>query len=195
MRALTSLVVRISQSRRAVVLVIVAFAVAFLLLMVAAEEFRSATGGTDPFDLQNGLSGDDVAAQLARYEDGATARYLVFTAVDWVFPLLGGLLTAVITAACLRAGAPRLYERAVSWRLFALFFVPTLIDWSENVCALWLVLDGLPPADGMVDAMLFAKRLKLVTLYVVQAVTLMAIVVWLVSLVRRTRSPRETAAQ
>jgi hypothetical protein len=185
MNAVTTLVVRLSSSRRAVVLVLMAFAASLLLLMVAADEFRSASGGADPFDLQNGLSAADVSAQLARYGDDATSHYLVFTVVDWLFPLLGGLVAAVVTAACLRNSLPRVYERAVSWRLFALFFLPTLFDWAENVFAIWLVVDGVPPADRLVDGLLIAKRLKLVALLVVQTATDVAIVAWLVVLVRR----------
>ena len=184
MSALTSLVVRLSRSRRAVVIVLIAFVVVSILLGWAGHAFRSATG-LEPFDLQNGLTAQEVSAQLAQYDDDATGRYVVFTIVDWVFPLLGGLLTAVITAACLRNSLPRVYERAVSWRLFALFFLPTLFDWTENIFALWIVLEGFPPADGLVDAMLVAKRVKLVTLYLVQAVTVLSILAWLVAAARR----------
>ena len=187
MRRLTSLVVRLSESRRAVAVILVAFVVSSVLLGIAANAFRDATGGLDPFDLQNGISAAEVSAQLAQYGDGATGHYVVFTVVDWVFPLLGGLLTAVLTAACLRNSLPRVYERMVSWRLFALFFLPTVLDWSENVFALWIVIDGFPPADGLVDGMLLAKKLKLLTLYTVQAVTVLSIVAWLVALVVRRR--------
>ena len=185
MTALNTLVVRLSQSRKAVVLIAVAFGVAFLLLMLAASSFRSAVGGLEPFDLQNGLTPAEVREQLARYGDSATGRYLAFTAVDWFFPLLGGLLTAVIAAACLRNSFPQLYARAVSWRLFALFFLPTLFDWTENVFALWLVLGGSPPSSTAVNGLLLAKQFKLFALVIVQTATALAIAGWIVMALRR----------
>lgn len=179
MRALTALVVRLSTSRRAVVLLLVAFGASFALLQLAATGFRSVSGGFEPFDLQNGLTSGEVRAQLLAYEDGATGRYLLFDLIDWFFPLLGSLVIAVVTAACLRNALPALYERAVRWGLFALFFLPALFDWAENVLTVRVVAGGSPPSGVAVDLMIIAKQLKLVTLTAAQVVAFVAVFAWI----------------
>jgi hypothetical protein len=181
--ALSSVVDRTSERWRRVAVVAVAFAVATVLLMLAGEAFRDVTG-FDPFDLQNSPTADEIRAQLASYPDAATGRYLVFAAIDVVFPLVGALLLASVTAACVRRASPGVYGRALRSHLFLLFLVPTLFDWTENVFAVWLVVAGDPASDFAVDALLLAKSAKLITLVVSQVTCTAAIVWWLISLVR-----------
>lgn len=179
--ALTDVVERISRSWKAVLVVALLFVIAFGLLMAAAAAFSEVSADLDPFDLQNRLTGDDIRAQLALYTDDSAVRYLGFAAVDLLFPLVGALLLATVTAACLRTAAPRFYERVVGSNLLLLFFVPTLLDWTENVFAIWLVVAGEPASSFAIGGLVVAKTLKLLTLTAAQLLTAAAVVAWLVT--------------
>jgi hypothetical protein len=186
---LVDVVERVSRSWRSLAGVTVMFFGTFALLMLAAAWFRGASGDAEPFDLQNGLTADDVRVQLAGYGDGAELRYLVFAAVDVFFPLIGALLLASVTAACLRSASPRTYERAMRSRLILLFFVPTLMDWTENAFAVWLVLAGEPASSFAITGLLVAKSAKLATLVAAQVTCVVAIVWWVGATLRRRVAP------
>ena len=190
---LVDVVDRVSRSWRALAVTTVLFFGTFGLLMLAAAYFREASGGAEPFDLQNVLTADDVREQLAGYGDGAELRYLLFSAVDVFFPLFGALLLASVSAACLRSVSPRTYERAMRSRLILLFFVPTLMDWTENVFAVWLVVAGEPESSFAITGLLVAKAAKLATLVAAQATCVVAILWWVGAALRRRVAPAPRA--
>jgi hypothetical protein len=186
--ALTARIDRWSRSWRIVVTIAVLFAVSFGLLMLAASAFREVTLGLDPFDLQNGLTSADVSEQLASYTDASTARYLVFALVDLAFPLLGSLLLACVTAACLRSAAPSLYGAVIRTNLLLLFLVPALLDWTENVFAVWTVVAGQGVPGAVVGALVVAKTLKVVALAIAQATCAAVVLWWAWTRLRRRRA-------
>ncbi|MBM4197253.1 MAG: hypothetical protein FJ197_09205 [Gammaproteobacteria bacterium] len=64
----------------------------------------------------NGLTVADVLAQLPGYTEQARAKYRLFTAIDYVFPVAGGLFIAAVAGVWL------------PWLMLA-----SLFDWCENV--------------------------------------------------------------
>lgn len=139
-------------------------------LLVIGADFPAAAGGAQPFDLQNGLSAAEVYPQLAGYTDRARELYLQFTIIDYAFPFFAGLFIAATVAACLRASRPRWHEAVVTRRLLPVLMIGSAFDWLENLAAIALI--SLYPSEyGWLPALLvMAKRLKLACVLLAQGV-------------------------
>src|SRR5262245_15387995 len=125
---LNRLIVRTSSSAW---LFIASFAVTFVTLqslMRIGRAFQPEAGGAEPFDLQNGLTAEQVLAQLPAYTDQARQLYFAFTAIDYVFPFAAGLFMAAIAAFCLRHSFPGVYATLVSRNLLPLLMLASLFD-------------------------------------------------------------------
>jgi hypothetical protein len=161
LRALNQLIIRVSGNGW---LFIVTTAVAFTSLSILiriGESFPAVAGGAQPFDLQNSLTAGQVLSQLALYTDEAEQQYLVFTAIDYVFPFAAGLFLAAIAAFCLRRSFPGAYAAMESRSLYPLLMAGSLFDWCENIAALTAILSWPDTPDGVASAIVIAKRFKL----------------------------------
>jgi hypothetical protein len=187
-RALNQLILRVSASLPLFLLTVVVFAVTLVALNRISQGFPALAGGAQPFDMQNGLTPAEVLTQLPGYSDAARRQYRLFTAIDYVFPLAGGLFLAAIAAFCLRWQFPAWYERAAKGAWFPWLLLPTLFDWSENVAAVIAIGAWPETSAAMATALVTAKKLKLGTLVATQggvALLLLAGVCrWLVARLR-----------
>jgi len=183
----------ISQSASRFLTTLAVFLSALWGLMRIGKAFEPVTAGHPPFDLQNSLSVSDVLAQLPHYTDASRKLYLGFAAVDFVFPFVGGLLTASAAAFLMRHGLPTLYERLAARRLFLLFMLPTLFDWLENAAILTVLFASNSPSQTLALPVILFKRLKLGALFTTQPVTVLLILPFLVRKalmrVRRQKAP------
>lgn len=167
---------------------VVAFA-SLSALMQIGKTFPGVAGGAQPFDLQNGLTGAQVLAQLAAYTDEARRQYLLFTAIDYVFPFSAGLFLAAIGAFCLRHTFPGVYAAVNARNLLPLLMLSSLFDWCENVAAITAILAWPGTTAAMATALVAAKKLKLTFLVVTQTlVALLMLATAAVWLGRRWRS-------
>ncbi len=153
-----------------------------LILLRIEGKFPAIASGATPFDMQNQLTVTQIFEQLAGYSDAAFRSYYIFQAVDFVFPLLGGLFMAAVFSFALRHAAPGWYAIAVARRLLILLLAATLFDYLENLNFLWVV--NAWPDEAMRAAQLgvLAKQAKLACMNLVFGLTGLLL---LVALARR----------
>ncbi len=167
MRALSHLVDRISRS-----LLLWAAITVLALAVTACSAFIANAGavrvsGTAVYDVNPLASRADLEAAVRALAGPARGSVTLFYTFDTVFPLLIGFSFAGAFAFGLRRLRPEAYEagRFGSWILVPL--VATLVDWAENVCALWLTT-AYPPVDQTaLTALVVVRWAKLVIMAVV----------------------------
>jgi hypothetical protein len=141
------------------------------------DVFPAVAGGSLPFDLQNGLTAEQVYPQLSGYTDEARSLYRRFTLIDYVFPCAAGLFVAATAAFALRHSYPRWYEWLTTRQLLPLFMLASAFDWLENLAiasAMWLY-----PAEygALPQLVILAKRCKLAFIFVSQGITVVLLLV------------------
>lgn len=143
------------------------------LMSSITQRFPAETAGDIPFDMQNTLTTEQVFSQLAGYSDAAFSSYYRFQALDFLFPLFGGLFLAAVCAFAVRHAAPRWYNFAVARNLFVLILLATVFDYLENIGLLWTV--SAWPAQVQAAAMLgvTAKVAKLTCLFTSAGLTVL----------------------
>lgn len=164
-------IVDCSQSWWKVLLLFAGQTATMQVLTAITERFPEHANGAIPFDMQHTLTAGQVFEQLAGYTEHAFSDYLLFQAVDFVFPLLAGLFLASMCAFGLRHAAPRWYEYANSRNLFTLLLLATLFDYLENLNFLWVT--GAWPEQATLAAQLgvLAKKCKLLFMGLAFALT------------------------
>ncbi|MBM4197256.1 MAG: hypothetical protein FJ197_09220 [Gammaproteobacteria bacterium] len=176
LRALNGLIVRISSSLPLFLATVAVFVLTLTALTRISNDFPAIAGGALPFDMQNGLTAADVLAQLPGYTEQARAKYRLFTAIDYVFPVAGGLFIAAVAAFCLRRQFAAVYERAVAGAWLPWLMLASLFDWCENVAAIVAINAWPDTTMAMATAIVVAKKLKLGFLFATQgAVALLAL--------------------
>jgi hypothetical protein len=134
-----------------------------MLLLVAmlqiGKPFQLATG-YPPFDFQSTLTVADMQQQLAHYTPAARQLYYGMSAIDFIFPALGGLFWALLMAAGLHLGWPDFWQRPNNKIWLLLPFTGTLCDWSENV-GLLVTISHYPSFErGFASFAVLAKQGK-----------------------------------
>jgi hypothetical protein len=171
------LIIRISGSALLFVVATIIATGCLMSLTRIGQSFPAVSGGAPPFDLQNGLTAGQVLQQLAGFTEGARRQYLLFTAIDYVFPLAAGLCLAAAGAFGLRHGFPGFYAELARRNLFPLFLTGSLFDWCENVTALTAIMTYPDTSAGVVGALIVAKRLKLFFVFATQGLVLLLLLV------------------
>ncbi len=188
--ALNRLIIRVSANPWLFIATTVIFITSLRALMQIGETFPAVAGGAQPFDLQNGLTGEQVLLQLAGYTDAAVRQYSIFTAIDYVFPFAAGLFLAAITAFCLRRAFPGVYAAMAGRKLLPLLMLGSLFDWAENVAAITAILAYPDTTPGMATAIVLAKRLKLACVVISQVLALLLLMATLFIGIRRRLASR-----
>jgi len=135
------------------------------------EAFPAQTAGDIPFDMQNSLTTEQVFTQLSGYSDAAFASYYVFQAVDFAFPLFGGLFLAAVCAFAVRHATPGWYAFAAARNGFVLILLATAFDYLENVGMLWTVSAWPEQVQAAAQLGVTAKLAKLTCLFTSVSVT------------------------
>lgn len=185
---LHALVVRTSGSRGLYALaVLLGPALLFIVLMPVAQRFAVATAGLPPFDMQNDLTVAAVFEQLPSYTDASRRWYYLFTAADYVFPVFASLFLGATGAFFLRRGFPAAYARLDGWHALALYFLPAIFDWAENVVSLVVILGYPAELEPAAHLLVLAKQAKLATLTLFQGLTWPVVAISAVAWAARAR--------
>lgn len=175
-QALNQLVIRTSKSGWQFITVSIVAVVAIRTLTRIGAAFPAASGGSAPFDLQNGLTSAEVVQQLAGYTELARWMYYVFTLIDYVFPFAAGLSLAAAGAFALRHGLPAVYRTFETRALFPLLLLGTAFDWCENIAAVTAIWSYPGDVSTVATLLVAAKRAKLACVVATQlAVALLLI--------------------
>lgn len=155
---------QLSQRRWLLIGVFLLQLASFAGITSLASQFKAITGH-EPYDTQNPLTLDAMAAQLPSYMGQGRATYLTFAAVDFVFPAAAALFLALVATALLRATPSPLAARLLRWRVPLLLLLTTLFDWLENIALLVVIANAPEMNETAAAAALVFKRLKLVGLF------------------------------
>lgn len=172
MKRLQQLVLRCSQNGWLFVGALLGFALTLFALLQVGERFAIVTQGAEPFDLQNELTVSAIFAQLPTYTDQSRRLYLLFTLIDYLFPLCAGLWVAAAAAFFVRHTLPTFYQRMVERQGFLLLLLPTFFDWAENLTGAALIYLA-PATHWLATLLLLCKQAKLTTLYATQGLLLL----------------------
>jgi hypothetical protein len=182
MKRLNNLVILVSQSAWLFVMAAV-FAFGSLgIVFFNINDVFEVMVGAQMFDFQNDLTVAMIYEQLPNYSYAARKLYFAFIFVDFFFPFFAGLVLAASATFALRHLSTKWYDSLDGRNLFALFFIPTLFDWCENIFAL-IVVNGYPDELTVAATMLvIAKKGKPASVMLMQAGTwillLMAALKW-----------------
>ncbi|MDP6435654.1 MAG: hypothetical protein QF790_03475 [Gammaproteobacteria bacterium] len=136
---LNGLIVECSSTWQKFLIVFVVFVGSLLILQRLSNEFPAVSGGVPPFDMQNALTPAEIFQQLNGYTDQAFDLYIIFQAVDFVFPFFASLTIASLCAFALRNFSIDLYKAFLARKYFILLMMPAVFDYLENINLLWVV--------------------------------------------------------
>lgn len=176
MRWYNDLVVRVSHSFFLWIMsAIFAFGSLAFVFMNINVPFEK-TVGNPMFDFQNGLTVEQIYAQLPLYDESMFALYRAFLFVDFYFPFFAGLVMAAAGAFAWRHLMPTRYQIIKSKQLFALFLIPTLFDWSENIFAIVVVSAYPEEIRWAATLLVLCKQGKLATVMLAQGIVSLSLI-------------------
>ena len=132
--------------------------------------------GAQMFDFQNNLTTTQIYEQLQNYTEETFALYYAFLFIDFYFPFFAGLVLAAAAAFSWRYLMPARYERIKARNLFALFLLPTLFDWGENLFAITVVGAYPDMLQWAASGLVLCKKAKLATVMLANLVTGLSLV-------------------
>jgi hypothetical protein len=160
--------------RRSAVLVGVAALSTWALFGLDAR-FARRTGAPTP-DTQNGLTLERATAQLSSWDGGSTRLYLLFAAVDFVFPLAAALVLAVVAHRVVVLGN-RGPGPVVPTGIALVQLLPVVFDYAENLGFLAAVATG---GELPIRVALIMKALKLTSIGLAAGLLVVLVVVFVV---------------
>ncbi len=179
---LHNFILNCSRSWWKTILLIACFALTMGQLFAVTGEFpglaiNSSLGeAVVPFDMQNDLTPAQLYEQLAVWSEASFSRYTWFQIVDFIFPLAGGLMSAVLAALGLRLLSDKYYALAVSRKLFLAFLIATCFDWLENIGFIGVLIAWPQEAMAAAHFAILAKKCKLFFLNVFQPAWILLLV-------------------
>jgi hypothetical protein len=141
--------------------------------------------GFQAFDMQNELTTQQIFEQLPLYTSESFNLYYLFTAIDYVFPIVAGLVLAIASVFFMRYGLPALHARLAELKLYPLLMLGTLFDFIENIFLLSTMLAFPNEAQGIATLAIIFKKCKLAMISVSGGLTVILALVALFSLIRR----------
>ena len=155
---------------------------------VIAPRFADATDGYPPIDLQMTVTPEIIYEQLPSYTERSRTLYSWFVLVDFIFPPAGSIFTVLLWAWLFRRTPNRVYDRLLSIGLFYFPFVPAVLDWLENIGFLTVVYRYPTVLQQLAELSTVARTLKVYTMLLMWALTLVFIVSSLILSIRRWRA-------
>ena len=149
------------------------------------REFPAVSDGNVPFDMQNNLTVEQIFTQLESYTDRAFDLYAIFQAVDYVFPVVAGLVLATVCAFGLRNTSTGLYAIADKRNLFLLILIPAVFDWSENLNLLCVIIAWPEQIELAARMAVLSKQGKLASMNIGFAITGLLLITGLIGWVRK----------
>ncbi len=105
--------------------------------------FAALTDGQRFVDVQPGLTVDNLIGQAGSYSPGAVHYYLQWSGFDFAWPLLTFTATMFIVGWLFRFLPNR--RQGLFTFIVAAGYAAVLMDWSENLAFIWVVLHADPP--------------------------------------------------
>ena len=156
--------------------------------VVITPPFEAATSGYRPIDLQFPITVDLLQEQLPAYGPDSRRIYVWFQVVDFIFPALAGLFTALLWAWMVNLAGLAILDRLAGAGLLLVPFVPAVFDWLENVGFLILVFAYPPLPMGVAEISVVLREIKLIAMTVNGTLTGLIVVLALGSAgIRRLR--------
>lgn len=149
----------------------------FRLLRITGTRFQAITNGHEPFDFQNRLTSNQIYDQLTQYTPDSKALYTRFFLIDFVFPLAASLFLSLLWTVILQHANLSVFEALLRANGPVFAFLPTLFDWGENVCFLFIIQRYPTITPGLAQIAVIFKRLKLITLFATLALTILLVVI------------------
>jgi hypothetical protein len=149
----------------------------YLMAFVIVPAFNAATAGLDPFDLNFGITAEQMYEELPYYTDESRRLYIWFALADYVYPLANAGFFALLWAWLFRTSPNALLDRLKCYGMLLLPFLFTLIDWSENLGFL-IVVFGYPaeyPAIGDLAGLLKGSKSRVLSGIVLLTIGFVAI--------------------
>lgn len=176
MRWYNDLVIRVSKSAWLWIMsTVFAFGSLYFVFLNINVPFEAIVGA-QMFDFQNELTVEKIFAQLPNYDEHARALYTAFMFIDFYFPFFAGLTMAAAAAFAWRHLSPGIYATLDDRKLFAVFLLPTLFDWGENISAIITVSAYPEELTAAATALVLCKKGKLATVILFQAVTFLSLI-------------------
>ncbi|MGI9309308.1 MAG: hypothetical protein ACR2P6_08595 [Gammaproteobacteria bacterium] len=176
-----------SHSWRVYLLVVLGQAITLSALLNISQQMAD-INGFQAFDMQNELTVQQIFAQLPQYTDESFRLYYLFTAIDYVFPVVAGLVLAIASVFFMRYSFPALHARLAELKLYPLLLLGTLFDFMENIFLLSTMLAFPNEAEGIATMAIVFKKCKLTMITVSGGLTLVLAIISLFSLIRRRLS-------
>lgn len=183
MKALNNLVIQVSHSAGLFIFsAILAFGSLFIVFFNINAVFEPIVGA-QLFDFQNDLTAEQVFEQLPNYNEAAIDLYYAFVFVDFFFPVFASLTLGAASAFAIRFLSSNWYEKLNGLNAFAIYFIPAMFDWIENISAI-TVINAYPTEITFVAGLLvIAKKGKLTTVMAMQLISwtilLVALLKWI----------------
>ena len=183
MKALNNLVIQVSHSAGLFIFsVILAFGSLFIVFFNINAVFEPIVGA-QLFDFQNDLTAAQVFEQLPNYNDAAIDLYYAFVFIDFLFPVFASLTLGAASAFAIRFLSSHWYDKLNGLNAFAIYFVPAMFDWIENISAI-AVINAYPTEFTLAAGLLvIAKKGKLTTVMAMQLISwtilLVALLKWI----------------
>ena len=149
------------------------------------RDFPAVSDGNVPFDMQNNLTVEQIFTQLESYTDRAFDLYAIFQAVDYVFPVVAGLVLATVCAFGLRNTSAGLYAIADKRNLFLLILIPAVFDWSENLNLLCVIIAWPEQIELAARMAVLSKQGKLASMNIGFAITGLLLITGLIGWLRK----------
>jgi len=169
------------QARASGRVVLVLFAIAIVSMWVMAAvitpAFQDATNGLRPFDLNIGITAEDMYRDLPAYSDRSRTLYVWFAIADYIYPLAAGTFFSLLWAWMFNKVPTPFFNRMTAAGILLFPFLYSLVDWSENAGFLLVVFsypNELPVIADLAGALKKTKPfvlLMVVALTVIFAVT------------------------
>jgi len=173
-----------SQSWKVFLLVVLGQAVTLSALLNISQKMAD-INGLQAFDMQNALSVQQIFTQLPQYTSESFNLYYLFQAVDYVFPVVAGLVLAIASVFLMRYSLPGIYSRFASLKLFPLLMLGTLFDFLENIFLLSVILAYPNELESVATLAIIAKKCKLTMIMVSGGITSLLTILGIITLVRK----------
>jgi len=175
MQALADLIRRSLRLRVFLPLLALALVATWYGLGPSQAHFAALTGGQRFVDVQPGLTVDSLIAQARSYGPEAVHYYLQWSGFDFAWPLLG-FTASLFIAGWLFRFLPESRQGLFTF-IVAAGYAALLMDWSENVAFVWVVLHADPPPLGVARLAVTLHMAKLFFLAVFNLATF-AVLFW-----------------
>lgn len=158
-----------------------------LMTAIFIPAVTSATGGLEPFDIISPLSTDQILTGLAQYNSASVKAYLLFTAIDIIFPIASGLFSCLLGAGLIKINGLEWLISLAKRGYILLLFIPTVFDLIENAGFVTLILSGSDTNAALATATAFVHAAKFQSISVMWAVHSILFLSAIVGTIQRIR--------